>query len=280
MDETKLSKEKKELIQKIKEYEEKGLFDVDVNPDPPAPQLLPKDADYLCEKIKNKINRFIANKIADRYFLNLIKKDILVIDKIEGEEYLESALKNGAIIICNHFSAFDNYIIFHCIRKYLPRKYLYKVIREGNYTNFPGLYGFFFKHCNTLPLSSNRKTMGKFLSAVKELLARGESILIYPEQAMWYNYKKPRPYKIGAFKIAFKNNVPILPLFISMEDDIRLDNDGYPIQRHTLHIMPPISPDITLSENEGALKMMNEAFNLSKEKYEEVYHKPLSYTEE
>ena len=36
---------------------------------------------------------------------------------------------------------------------------MYRVIREGNYTGFPGFYGVLMRHCNTLPLSSNFKTM-------------------------------------------------------------------------------------------------------------------------
>lgn len=275
-----ISKEKQELLNRIKEYEEKGMFDIDVNDDPVAPTLLPEQTDYLCKKISNKIKRKIANFIADNYFKNLIKKDILIIDKIENEELLKEALKNGTIITCNHFSPFDNYIVFHCIRKYLPKKYLYKIIREGNYTNFPGLYGFFFKHCNTLPLSSNIHTMKLFLSAIKKLLKDGESILIYPEQALWWNYRKPRPFKVGAFKLAFKNNVPILPLFISMEDDKKLDDDGYPLQRHTLHVMPLIYPDKSLNEKEGSEKLLNDTYNKYKEKYEEVYKEKLIYGKE
>ena len=275
-----ISKEKQELLNKIKEYEEKGMFDIDVNDDPVAPTLLPEQTDYLCKKFSNKMKRKIANFIADNYFKNLIKKDILIIDKIENEELLKEALKNGTIITCNHFSPFDNYIVFHCIRKYLPKKYLYKIIREGNYTNFPGLYGFFFKHCNTLPLSSNIHTMKLFLYAVKKLLKDGESILIYPEQALWWNYRKPRPFKIGAFKLAFKNNVPILPLFISMEDDKKLDDDGYPLQRHTLHVMPLIYPDKSLNEKEGSEKLLNDTYNKYKEKYEEVYKEKLIYGKE
>lgn len=281
MDETKLSQDRKEVLDKIKEYEQKGWFDKDVENDPPAPELLPDKVDYLCKKLSNKISRWIANRVGDRYFLNLIKKDVLVIDGVEGLEYAETALKNGAIITCNHFSAFDNYIVFHCVRKYLPKKYLYKVIREGNYTNFPGLYGFLFRHCNTLPLSSNRRTMINFMSATNELLKSGESILIYPEQGMWWNYKKPRPFKIGGFKMAYRAGVPVLPTFITMTDDPeRLDENGYPVQRHTLHIMPPIYPDQTLGEKVGAEKMKDEAFALCKAKYEEVYGKQLSYEEE
>ena len=272
-----LSKEKQELLKKIDEYEKEGLFDIDVNEDPEAPMLLPDKVDYECKKLSNKIKRKIANTIADNYFKRLIKKDILVIDGIENEHILKDAFKNGAVIICNHFSAFDNYIVFHCIRKYLPKKYLYKIIREGNYTNFPGLYGFFFRHCNTLPLSSNYHTMMKFFKSVNNLLTNKESILIYPEQAMWWNYKKPRPFKIGAFKIAYKANVPIIPLFISMKDDTRFDKDGYPIQRHTLHVMEPIFPNKEELEKDETQNMMKKACEKYKEKYEEVYQEELVY---
>lgn len=279
MDLTKLSPERRAILERIEEKEKAGLFHDSVENDPPTKELLPEDVDYLCKKLSSKIKRRTANFIGDRYFLDLIKKDVLVIDGVEGEEYLD-VLKNGAIVTCNHFSAFDNYIVFHCIRKALPRKYLYKIIREGNYTNFPGLYGFLFRHCNTLPLSRNRRTMINFMSAVNTLLKRGESILIYPEQGMWWNYKKPRPFKIGGFKMAYRAGVPVLPTFITMTDDTRLDSDGYPIQRHTLHIMPPIYPDMTLGEKAGAEKMMNEAYALFKAKYEEVYGIPLVYAEE
>ncbi|MBE5739925.1 MAG: 1-acyl-sn-glycerol-3-phosphate acyltransferase [Clostridiales bacterium] len=279
MDELKLSQDRIEVLKKIEEYERLGRFDEDVENDPPAPELLPEKVDYLCERFYSKVLRKIANFIGDHYFLSLIKKDILAIDGVEGEENL-SALQKGAVIICNHFHAFDNYALFHCIRKHLPRKYLYKVIREGNYTNFPGLYGFLFRHCDTLPLSSNRRTMMNFMSATNTLLKRGETILIYPEQSMWWNYKKPRPFKIGGFKIAYRAGVPIVPTLMTMKDDARLDGTGYPIQRLTLHVMPAIYPDKDLGEKQGAEKMKEEAYACCKAKYEEVYGKPLTYTTE
>lgn len=279
MDLSKLSPYRREVLNRIKEYEKAGRFDEDVEDDPEAPELLPDKVDYLCKKLSSKIKRRIANFIGDRYFLGLIKKNILVIDGVTGEEHL-SALQNGAIVTCNHFSAFDNYVVFHCIRKALPKKYLYKIIREGNYTNFPGLYGFLFRNCNTLPLSRNRRTMINFMSAVNTHLKNGESILIYPEQGMWWNYRKPRPFKVGGFKMAYRAKVPVLPTFITMTDDERLDGDGYPIQRFTLHIMPPIYPDESLGEKLGAEKMKDEAYALCKAKYEEVYGVPLTYGED
>ena len=94
---------------------------------------------------------------------------------------------------------------------------MYKVIREGNYTNYPGLYGFFFKNCDTLPLSSINETMKMFINSVDTILKKGDCILIYPEQSLWWNYRKPKPLKSGAFKLASRNNVPIISLSETMQ---------------------------------------------------------------
>ena len=277
MDLSNVSAEKRALLSRIEENEKQGKFDVAVENDPPGKELQPDDVDYLAKKFSKRFKRWLANKIADRHFLRLIKKGVFVLEQVTGEEHL-SALANGAIITSNHFSPFDNYMLFHAIRRHLPRTDLYKIIKESNYTAFPGLYGFFFRNCNTLPLSSNRRTMMNFMSSVQTLLKRGESILVYPEQEMWWNYRKPRPFKIGGFKLAYKAGVPVVPMFFTMRDDeTRLDGDGYPLQLHTLHIMPPIYPDLTLGEKKGAEKMMTDAYALYKAKYEEIYQTPLTF---
>ena len=277
MDLSKISPERLAALKRIEAFEEAGRFDEPIENDPPSKELLPENVDYLCEKFSSRCKTRLANAIADRYFLGLIKKGELIIDGVFGTEHLH-ALERGAVITCNHFSPFDNYIVFHCLRKSLPRKYLYKVVREGNYTSFKGLYGFFFRHCNTLPLSRNRRTMMNFTTAVDTLLKRGESVLVYPEQEMWWNYRKPRPFKVGAFRLAFRSGVPVLPTLITMCDDPeKTDGSGYPLQRHILHILPPVYPDLSLKEKAGAEQMKERAFTLCKEKYEEIYQKPLVY---
>ena len=157
-------------------------------------------------------------------------------------------------------------------------KKLYKVIREGNYTNFPGLYGFFFRNCDTLPLSSSKRTMIKFMEAVDTILERKDFILIYPEQSMWWNYRKPKPLKPGAFKLATRNNVPIIPIFITMEDSTIIGEDGFPIQEYTINIEQPIYPDKNLGEKENTNIMRDKNFEVWKKIYEDFYQIPLEYT--
>lgn len=280
MDLSIVSEDRKEVLKKIGEYERKGWFDKDVENDPPAPELRPEDVDYLGKKLSSKIKTAIANKMGRKFFEKMIKDGAVVIDGMEGEENLAVLKKTGAVISCNHFGIPDNYILYHCIQKSLKKKRLYKVIREGNYTGFPGLFGFLFRNCNTLPLSSNRRTMMNFMSAADTLLKRGEAVLIYPEQGMWWNYRKPRPFKIGAFKIAVRAGVPVLPAFVTMKDDeTKLDEHNYPLQHYTLHIMPPVYADASLNEKQAAEKMRQDTFALYKAKYEEVYGVPLVYSE-
>lgn len=281
MDLSIVSEDRKEVLRKIDEYERKGWFDKDVENDPPSPELRPEDVDYLGKKLSSKIKTAIANKMGRKFFEKMIKEGAVVIDGMEGGENLRLLKDTGAVITCNHFGIPDNYILYHCIQKSLKKKRLYKVIREGNYTGFSGLFGFLFRNCNTLPLSSNRRTMVNFMSAADTLLRRGEAVLIYPEQGMWWNYRKPRPFKIGAFKIAVRAGVPVLPTFITMKDDeTKLDEHNYPLQHYTLHVMPPVYPDKTLSEKQAAEKMKEDTFALYKAKYEEVYGVPLAYFEE
>lgn len=281
MDLSIVSEDRKEVLRKINEYERKGWFDKDVENDPPSPELRPEDVDYLGKKLSSKIKTAIANKMGRKFFEKMIKEGAVVIDGMEGGENLRLLKDTGAVITCNHFGIPDNYILYHCIQKSLKKKRLYKVIREGNYTGFPGLFGFLFRNCNTLPLSSNRRTMVNFMSAADTLLKRGEAVLIYPEQGMWWNFRKPRPFKIGAFKIAARAGVPVVPTFVTMKDDeTKLDEHNYPLQHYTLHVMPPVYPDKTLSEKQAAEKMKEDTFALYKAKYEEVYGVPLAYLKE
>lgn len=264
------------VLEKIKDLESKGIYDVDVEDDPPTIPLKPEKIDYLRKKTSSKIKTYLVNKFAKNYIDKLIKKNKLIIKDIKGIEHLEN-LNQGAVIICNHFNAFDNFAIqkVYELSGQMKKRKLFKVIREGNYTSFGGMYGVFFRNCNTLPLSSVMQTMKNFLSAVDVILERGDYILIYPEQAMWWNYKKPRPFKSGAFSLANRKNAPILPIFISFEDSKIMGEDGFYVQEYTLNIMPPIYPEEGKSQKENAEIMREKAQNMFNEKYKEVYGEDL-----
>ena len=271
------AKDRVEILEKIARYEREGRFSEDVEDDPPSRTLMPDEIKYGTKGIKKRFKSKVAFAAA-RYFVNsLIDDKKLIIKDIKGIENFRN-LRSGAIITCNHFNAFDSFAIqlaYDAAEQ--PDRRFYRVIREGNYTSFPGFYGFLMRNCDTLPLSSNLGTMKKFMKAVDELLAEGHFILVYPEQSMWWNYRKPKPLKNGAYIFAYRNYVPVLPCFITMKDSDIMGDDGFFIQEYTIHVGEPIYPNKELSYRDGVKDMLDRNFALWKEIYEREYNMPLVY---
>lgn len=272
------SAERLEILERIARLEREGHFDIDVENDPPSRTLMPEEVEYIHKTLGAKLRNRYAHKMG-RWFMNmLIRRKQMIIKDVVGIENFKN-LEQGAIITCNHFNAFDSFAIQVAYDRSEQReRKFYRVIKEGNYTSFPGFFGFLMRNCNTLPLSSNFATMKKFVKAVDELLQEGNFVLFYPEQSMWWNYRKPKPLKKGAYTFAVNNQVPVLPCFITMQDSNLLDQDGFPIQEYTIHISKPIYPDASLNHSENVESMRRANYEVWKEIYEKTYGIPLEYT--
>ena len=271
------AKDRVAILEKIKQYEREGRFDEDVEDDPPSRTLMPDEIEYGTRGIRKKMKSKVAFAAARRYVNSLIADKKLIIKDIKGIENFRN-LNSGAIITCNHFNAFDSFamqLAYDAAQQ--PKRTFYRVIREGNYTSFPGFFGYLMRNCNTLPLSSNLGTMKKFMQGVDRLLKEGHFILIYPEQSMWWNYRKPKPLKNGAYSFAARNNVPVLPCFITMQDSDIMGEDGFYVQEYTIHIGEPIYPDPERSYRENVKYLRDSNYQLWKEIYEREYHMPLVY---
>ena len=277
LDNSRRAKDRVEILKKIEQFEREGRFGEDVEEDPPSRTLMPDEIEYGTKTVAQKVKSKMAFAAARRFVKSLIDDKKLIIKEIRGIENFKN-LNSGAIITCNHFNAFDSFAIqlaYDAAEQ--PDRRFYRVIREGNYTSFPGFYGYLMRNCDTLPLSSNMHTMKKFMAAVDELLKEGHYILVYPEQSMWWNYRKPKPLKQGAFIFAYRNDVPVLPCFITMKDSDIMGEDGFYIQEYTIHVSEPIYPDKSLPYRESVKDLMNRNYNLWKDIYETEYQMPLVY---
>ena len=276
------STDRRIILEKIAQFEKEGRFDEDVENDPPSRTIMPGEVDYTQKKLKTRLASKFAFARARKYLNKILKNRSLIVKEIRGIENIQN-LDSGAIITCNHFNAFDSFaiqLVYENSKQKKKGRKFFRVIREGNYTSFPGFFGFLMRNCNTLPLSSNIRTMREFMSATDELLRDGNFVLIYPEQSMWWNYRKPKPLKDGGFYFAAKNNVPVLPCFITMQDTDLIGADGYPIQEYTIHVSKPIYPDPEKPIRANTQAMLEENYNEWKRIYEEVYGIPLEYTNE
>ena len=261
---------RKETNQIIKEKEAAKDFNSHINP-VDWDNAYPVDGSfkYLNKGILTSLKYSIYNLFEVNPFVKKVNKDFKT--KIVGLENLKGL--KSAIITCNHVHKFDCLILKGALSKTHHKVY----ITAAAFNNQKGHFGELMRAGGLMPLSDNLSAMKNFTNALEAILKTNSFVVFYPEQAMWLYYRKPRPYKNGAYHYASKYNVPIVPTFITFEDSDELDEEGLPKQYATLHIMSPIYPqdNLTFKENIDYLNKLNS--KLTKDKYEEFYKKVLSY---
>ena len=223
------------------------------------------DFDITKNNIVSRYKRKMARNIANNY-TKLFNYDT----KIIGLEKLQE-VKTGAIITSNHFSPKDSTVIMYAMNKIGKREHMDIVIEEEN-TMMTGQFGFLMNNCGTIPLSTSKLYMEK------KLLKNKDFILIYPEEQMWYNYRKPRPLKTGAYHLAAKFNVPVIPCFTEIRTRKDYDEDGFKKLKFILHIMKPIYPDPEKTLKQNKEEMQKKDYDAKVKAYEEAYGKKLEYT--
>ena len=270
MQKPQISKERLQVIENIKKNETLGgeNFFNDVENDPPPKVLMPKDVDYLKKKLISKVRYLSTKRIITKMLRGYAVEHQI---EVKGIENL-GKVKGGAVLTTNHFHPFDSSTLIYALKKSKNKHKLHIVIREGNY-QIPGFFGFLLKNYNTFPLSSNVKTTMNLNRAIDTVLNKGHFLLVYPEQSMWWNYRKPRKYRIGAYRWATRNNVPVIPCFTTMEDLPEFEEDGLAKQKLTMHIGEPIYPENNLTQKENAEVMLIKNLDFTIDVYEKTYNK-------
>lgn len=197
--------------------------------------------------------------------------------EIVGLEKIPQNL-GGVLITSNHFSPVENTVIRH-LTNTLGRRRLNIISQTTNFA-MPGVIGFLMNYADTIPISTEPRYLARdFLSVLKEkLVLRKEAVLLYPEQEMWFNYRKPRPPKGGAYFFAAKLNVPIISCFVEIVDTTKDDTPEFRQVKYILHVLDVLLPDAEKSVRENTEILSERDYALKKACYETVYGKKLTYT--
>lgn len=272
-----IGENRKAVIENIKAFAESGQFHNKVEPSDPV--LTPEENRQITDTyIANRTS--LTYKVKRVFGVALAKTAAKIINKdteIIGIEKIPADL-GGVLITSNHFSPLENTIIRHLTNK-LGRRHLGIICQTSNFA-MKGIIGFLMNYADTIPISTEPRYLARdFLSVLKErLVDKKQAVLLYPEQEMWFNYRKPRPPKNGAYFYAAKLNVPIVSCFVEMVDLPEDDTAEFKKVKYRLHILDVLYPDSqkTAKENTEALSLAD--YTLKKNCYERVYGKKLTYT--
>ena len=267
---------RKAVIENIKLCAESGEFHNKVELNDPV--LTAEQSKKITENyIENRKQPAFRAKTA--LGVTLAKSAAKIVNKntvITGLEKIPENL-GGCLITSNHFSPLENTVIRY-LTNTLGRKRLGIISQTSNFA-MTGIVGFLMNYADTIPISSEPHYLAKDFPAIlkERLIDKKDAVLLYPEQEMWFNYRKPRPPKRGAYFYAAKFNVPIISCFVEMKDMDKDDTEEFKRVKYVLHILDPIYPDPEKNERDNSFDMMKKDYEQKKAAYEQIYKRPLDY---
>ncbi len=188
--------------------------------------------------------------------------------RVRGRKNLKAL--GACITVSNHVGYLDAVLT----RRALGFKKQYIVVAPHNCKYTVG--GAILRSATELPLPVNIKGARKFNEMLQYVTDKKAAVHFYPEQSMWIDYEKPRPYKDGAFYYAEMLDVPVVPVFYGFKRPRGL--------RKLLHlpcaavsIGEPIRIDKELPKRERRYDLAQRAYASSVKLYEEFYGRPLEY---
>lgn len=254
---------KKEILNNVQELERKGDYHAHATP-----------IDYSkMKKVDGKykyVNGNIFYKFAHYFVRGLMfvfRRPIARLcasGKVEGRENIKGV--NNAVVVVNHVHPLDCVLCMNALNK----RHLYVTI--GDFNNFDNALGGLLRAWGVLPLVPRLDAQKNFWKACSQLLNKKKTfVVVYPEASLWLYYEKVRPFMNGAFHMAVKNNVPVVPMFISFKKTGKFDKNGVEKRRACVSILKPIYPRPELSEKENINNLRETSYQMMAQKYEEVY---------
>lgn len=208
---------------------------------------------YLDNSFSYKFNRVINAFVLS--CLDALYHRVCLGLKIEGRENLRG-IKGCAVSVSNHVWREDASMICHAVRRY----YRMHLPIYAKHFNNPSFY-WMIRYMGGVPVPEGMAGMRGFNAAFDEFHRKGEWIHVFPEEVRWDYHKFIRPFRKGAFTMAYKYNVPIVPCVITYRERkgiFRLTGKkSMPL--FTVKVLEPIWPDKTKNRREGVDELLRKA---------------------
>lgn len=249
--------------------EKRGLFDIDGTPFS-TENSAKTDGTYKYKSTKNPF-WYIGHAVTSTLykFIGWIVGGIgYGVWRVKDAKKLK---KIGACITTsNHVGYFDACLT----RRALGVKKQYIVAAPHNCKRNIG--GAILKSAIVLPLPCSLRGAKPFYEMLEYVKERKAAIHFYPEKSMWLHYRKPRPYKAGAFYYAEKLDIPIVPMLYCFREPKGLRKLLH-LQKAEIKIADPIYPDASMGARARMNDLANRAYAAAVGLYEDFYGTPLRY---
>lgn len=211
---------------------------------------------YYDNSFSYKVQRFIVSYIVAYGPVFLMNKFGFGM-KIEGREILRKyrkEFKKGIVSVSNHCYPYDG----NAIAIALGHKLWIPMLSD----HFNGKDWWLLTHYGGIPLPDGSfSAQKKFNEAFDKRHEEGGWIHVFPEARNWLFYKPLRPFRKGAFTMAYKYDAPVLPMCITYRERTGIykwfGKAEHPLV--TVKIGEPIFPDTTQPRKAEVERLQNEA---------------------
>lgn len=181
--------------------------------------------------------------------------------RIKGREHLKAykeALAGGAITIANHCYRLDCPAVLIAV----DADWTTKIPMFA--PNFQTKDGVFMRMVGGIPIppvEAGLAAMKQFNAAFDEFHRRGYWFHIFPEAKRWDFYKPLRPFQKGAFTMAYKYNMPLVPCVVTYRERTGIYRLFGPKQMPLLQVEigEPILPNTAAPRKEEVERLRTEA---------------------
>ena len=210
---------------------------------------------YLDDSFHYKLHRFVNNWLLYHVVMPLNRLRFGV--RFEGKKRLKEykdLFRNGAMTVCNHVYRWDMVCVFDAMKF---RKMWFPIYGE----HLMGNDSWFMRYAGGIPVAQTRGGMKAFNEAFDELHRRRQWLHVFPEASSWRHYVPVRPFQKGAFTMAYKYDIPVIPCVITYRPRTGLyrltGKKNTPLM--TLHIGTPVIPDTSRPRKEEVSRLLRES---------------------
>ncbi len=211
---------------------------------------------WIDDSFKAKFNNWIGYNFVVRAVLYPILRIVYDI-KVTGRHYLKQykeELAGGGITIANHVFFLDCPCVLYAVRG--KRNTKIPMFAE----NFKTKLNWALVNVGGIPVPESISALKQFNAAFDEFHRRGSWIHVFPEACRWDFYKPLRPFRKGAFTMAYKYKMPIVPCVITYRERTgwrKLFKKNQPLL--SLTICEPIVPIMTNSRKDEVNRLRDVA---------------------
>lgn len=184
--------------------------------------------------------------------------------KVKGRKNLKRC-KGAVVTVSNHFSYLD-ILATRCATGWRSLRFVVAPHNAGG-KSAPGRG--FFTGAGAVAVGTTMSGARNFNAYLDKCVNDGKTVHFYAERAMWLNYPEPRPFLAGAFTLAARHGIPVVPVFYAYGKNGKLRRTLHMHAPITAYVLAPVLPDMSLAVKQRAAKLCDNAQDAVRKAYEE-----------